>query len=406
MSDFFQDSHTTTFHRLGPHMPLEKMESILRNFTPSRPVALIIPSLFSELKGPALPKIVEELSGADYLRRIIVSIDKASEKEFQYARDFFSDLPQETDIIWNDGPRIQNIIKLLKKNNFDIGPQGKGRGAWMAFGYILAKRDTYAMALHDADILTYKREMLARLIFPIVHPGCDFEFSKGYYSRISTKMHGRVTRLLIFPLVQALLHIIQKDDFIRYLRSFRYPLAGEFAVVNNLVRRCRLPYNWGLEIGVISEVYRNSSKKRICQVELADEFDHKHSKLEKGNMAGGLGKMAVDIILMLYATLASMGHVLNSGFFNTLNSTYLRIAQDFIDKYYHDSLINGLKFDRHAEGVAVETFRQCLMSASAQYTQNPFEVQSMPTWNRVVAALPEIFIELEKGVQADNGKVE
>ena len=83
----------------------------------------------------------------------------------------------------------------------------------MAFGYVLAKRDTYAIALHDADIKTYSREMLARLIFPIVHPGCDYEFSKGYYSRISNRMHGRVTRLLIFPLVQSISQIIGKNNF-------------------------------------------------------------------------------------------------------------------------------------------------------------------------------------------------
>ena len=244
--------------------------------------------------------------------------------------------------------------------------------------------------------------MLARLIFPLVHPGCDFEFSKGFYSRISNKMHGRVTRLLVFPLIQALALLIARNDFIRYLRSFRYPLAGEFAIVNNLVRRCRLPYNWGLEIGVLSEVYRNSAKKRICQVDLADLFDHKHSNLVAGDMKGGLGKMAVDIILMMFSTLASMGHILSREFFNTLSSTYLRTAQEFITKYYHDSLINGLHFDRHAEGVAVETFRECLAHACEQFLENPFEVQSIPTWNRVVAAIPSIFDKLEVAVEEDN----
>jgi glucosyl-3-phosphoglycerate synthase len=207
---------------------------------------------------------------------------------------------------------------------------------------------------------------------------------------------------MLFPLIQALSQLIAADDYIRYLRSFRYPLAGEFAVVNNLVRRCRLPFNWGLEVGVLSEVYRNSSKKRICQVDLVDFFDHKHSSLVQGNMEGGLGKMAVDIILMLFSTLASMGHILSREFFNTLSSTYLRTAQEFIMKYYHDSLINGLYFDRHAEMVAVETFRECLSHACDQFLENPFEVQSMPTWNRVVAAVPDIFVQLKKAVETDN----
>ena len=112
--------------------------------------------------------------------------------------------------------------------------------------------------------------------------------------------------------------------------------------------------------------------------------------------------MAVDIILMMTSTLASMGHILSREFFNTLSSTYLRTAQEFITKYYHDSLINGLYFDRHAEGVAVETFRECLTHAFEQFLENPFEVQSIPTWNRVVAAIPTIFDKLEIAVEEDN----
>jgi len=402
MSDFFQDNHITTFHSLGNKMSLEKLEADIRKFTPRRPVALIIPSLFSELEGTALPAIIEDLKSADYIKRIVVSLDKANRDEFNYAKEFFSQLPQDLKIIWNDGPRMKSVMRLLDKHEIPTGPQGKGRGAWLAFGYVLSKRDTFAMALHDADIVTYDRQMVARLIFPVIHPGCDFEFSKGYYSRISQKMHGRVTRLLVFPLIQALALLIARNDYIRYLRSFRYPLAGEFAIVNNLVRRCRLPYNWGLEIGVLSEVYRNSSKKRICQVDLADLFDHKHSNLVAGDMKGGLGKMAVDIILMLFSTLASMGHILSREFFNTLSSTYLRTAQEFITKYDHDSLINGLVFDRHAEGVAVETFRECMTHACEQFLDNPFEVQSIPTWNRVVAASPSIFEKIEGAVEEDN----
>jgi len=402
MSDFFQDSHITAFHSLGNKMTLDNLENQLRTFAPVRPVALVIPSLFSELEGVALPGIVEHLKGADYIKRIIISLDRADQSQFKHAKKFFSVLPQELSIIWNDGERLQEIFKILDHNEVPVGPQGKGRGAWMAFGYALAKRDTYAIALHDADIITYGRQILARLIFPIVHPGCDYEFSKGYYSRVSNKMHGRVTRLLVFPLIQALSLLIVRNDFIRYLRSFRYPLAGEFAVVNNLVRRCRLPYSWGLEVGVLSEVYRNSATKRICQVDLADIFDHKHSELIQGNMESGLGKMAVDIILMLFATLASMGHIMSREFFNTLSSTYLRTAQEYITKYYHDSLINGLYFDRHAEGVAVETFRECIIHACNQFSENPFEVQSIPTWNRVVAAVPDIFVQIEAAVEEDN----
>ena len=59
-------------------------------------------------------------------------------------------------------------------------------------------------------------------------------------------------------------------------------------------------------------------------------------------------------------------------------------------------------FDRHAEGVAVETFRECLTHACEQFLENPFEVQSIPTWNRVVAAIPSVFEKIEAAVEEDN----
>jgi len=129
MSDFFQDSHITTFHKLADLMTLEKLEEDIRTFTPSRPVALLIPSLYSELEGKALPGIIKQLKQADYIKRIVVSLDKANRDEFTDAKKFFGELPQDLKILWNDGPRIKSIIRTLEKHEVSIGPQGKGRGA-------------------------------------------------------------------------------------------------------------------------------------------------------------------------------------------------------------------------------------------------------------------------------------
>jgi glucosyl-3-phosphoglycerate synthase len=124
--------------------------------------------------------------------------------------------------------------------------------------------------------------------------------------------------------------------------------------------------------------------------------------LNPTNLKTGLAKMAVDIILMIFSTMSSMGHELSRSFLNTLNSTYVRFAQDFLSKYYYDSLINGLEFDRHAEGIAIETFKECLINASEEFLSKPFEVPTIPTWNRVVAAVPNIFVDIEEAVETDN----
>ena len=61
-----------------------------------------------------------------------------------------------------------------------------------------------------------------------------------------------------------------------------------------------------------------------------------------------------------------------------------------------------MEFDRHAEGIAIETFKECLIHASEEFLAKPFEVPTIPTWNRVVAAVPDIFVKIEEAVETDN----
>ena len=74
-------------------------------------MGIILPSLFSELEGPALQNIVEELKYVPYLDHIVIGLDKANEQQFRYALQFFSGLPQEFSILWNDGPSMKKIHK-------------------------------------------------------------------------------------------------------------------------------------------------------------------------------------------------------------------------------------------------------------------------------------------------------
>ena len=118
----------------------------------------------------------------------------------------------------------------------------------------------------------------------------------------------------------------------------------------------RIPADWGLEVGVLTEVYRNCSLKRICQVELTDNYDHKHQDLSAEDPTRGLHRMVVDIASSLIRNLASYGVEFDSGFLNTLTAAYRRMAQDAIASYSDDATLNGLVFDRHEEELAVETF--------------------------------------------------
>lgn len=401
MADFYQTGVVATLHKLGK-VNLEKIEAELTWYTQERPVALVLPSLFSELKGDALKGIVSELKEVKYIKEIVVTLGPTTEKEFKIAKQFFSVLPQKTKIIWNTGKRMEKIYKAIKSADLPVGEPGKGRSAWMAYGYILSQHKFNALALHDCDILTYNRELLARLCYPVINPNLDYEFCKGFYSRVTDKMHGRVTRLLVAPLLRSLQKIIGYHPLLVFFDSFRYPLAGEFSMDVDLARVNRIPGDWGLEVGVLAEVYRNTSPRRVCQVDIAENYEHKHQELSPEDASKGLHKMCVDICKTLFRTLASEGIVFSEGFFKTLVATYMRTAQDMLKRYEDDAAINGLFFDRHEESLAVETFTSGIKKAAEIITEDPLGVPLIASWDRVTSAIPEILFKIREAVEEDN----
>lgn len=401
MSDFYQTGVVTTLHRLGPPNA-DRLERELVRLVRERPVALVLPSLYSELEGKALPHIVDELCKVPYVSQIVISLDRADKKQFHQAREFFSRLPQVHRIIWNDGPRLRSLFELLPKHDLSFGEQGKGRGTWVAHGYVLAQGQARVIAIHDCDILSYDREMLARLVYPIVNRQFDYRFCKGFYSRITDRMHGRVTRLMMTPLIRSLQRTVGQLPLLGYLDSFRYILAGEFSMDADLPRVNRIPSDWGLEIGVLAEVYRNVAVQRVCQVDLAGNYEHKHQPLSEQNPEAGLMKMAVDISKSLFRTLAGEGVILSEGLFKSLVASYKRTAEDTIERYHADAAINGLEFDRDNEEKAVETFTRAIRLAGEYFLKDPLGAPLIPNWNRVTAAIPGFLSSLSEAVEEDN----
>jgi glucosyl-3-phosphoglycerate synthase len=271
----------------------------------------------------------------------------------------------------------------------------------MAYGYLLSKRDCQVIALHDCDIVNYDRQLLARLCYAVAHPLLSFDFCKGYYARVTDRMHGRVTRLFMAPLIRALEGMAPGNPYLRFLDSFRFPLAGEFAMDIDLARVNRIPGDWGLEVGVLAEIFRNCATARTCQVDLMDNYEHKHQALSTEDPAKGLSRMAADIAKSIFSTLAAEGLVFTADHFHSLEVRYVRMAQDTIARYYADALLNGLKFDRHAEELAVAVFARSLSAAAAEFVSNPRGLTLIPNWNRVLAALPEFFELLQDAVEKD-----
>ncbi len=404
MADFHQNGNITTLHNLRTRS-VEEMEHELSVFAETRKISLILPCLYSELEGQAMPNILKELSKVEYLHRIIIGLDAANEAQYKHAKEFFKGLNQNHIVIWNDSPRMLALGQRLRENGLAPKEQGKGKNVWSSLGYLMGCADSSVMAIHDCDILTYDKEMLARLVYPMANPTFPYQVSKGFYPRIGDgKINGRVTRLLMSPLLIALNRVIGSRDYIDYLRSFRYPLSGEFAMRTSILPDLRIPSDWGLEIGVLSEAWRNLAPKAVCQVEISDAYDHKHQQLSPEEANAGLNRMSTDICKAIFRKLAADGTVFTPNVFRTLKATYYRSALDLLEAYYNDAKMNGLSIDRHTEETTIELFAENIVRAGQIFLDNPHETPFIPTWNRVHSADPTFISDMAAAAKADEAE--
>lgn len=401
MADFYQNGIITTLHNLSDRST-EELEKELIGFSRRRPMTLVLPCLYSELSGPAMPRILEHLCDVPYLSEIVIGLDRANEDEFRHAISFFSGLPQHHRILWNDGPRLKAIDQCLKEMDLAPSETGKGCNVWYCLGYVLACDQAQAVALHDCDIVTYDRSLLARLFYPVANPNFNYAFCKGFYARVADgTINGRVSRLLVTPLIRALKKVLGPMDYLDYLDSYRYPLAGEFSMRMDVLNDIRIPSDWGLEIGVLSEMNRNYATNRICQVDIADAYEHKHQDLSEADDSTGLSRMSIDISKAIFRKLATNGIVMTSETFRSIKATYFRIALDFIETYHNDAVINGLSLDIHKEEQAVELFAENIIKAGKQFLEHAMETPFIPSWNRIISAIPDISATLKQAVEDD-----
>jgi glucosyl-3-phosphoglycerate synthase len=227
-----------------------------------------------------------------------------------------------------------------------------------------------------------------KMLYPIIEPKLDFFFSKGYYARInadSKKLYGRIHRLFINPLLEVLQEKLRYSRFITYLQSFSYPLAGEMALYSDLATHLRVPCDWGLELGLLSEVYRNASYGRICQIDLGF-YDHRHKQIETNELM----KTAEDSFIALLRTLTETENIdISEPFLTSLHVAYRRLAQDKIRQYHADATCNNLNFDRHEEEATVDSLSSVIITGGRKYLANPIRAQ-LPDWLRTISAMSNI----------------
>ena len=405
MSDFFQNGIVTTIHDLdgrGEGALESAVESALAR-AGAAPLTLVLPCLHAELRGPALEPLVRRLATIPWLGEIVIGLDRADRDGFREALALFGLLPQPHRVIWNDGPRVSALLDGLARERLAPAERGKGSNIWLCLGLVQAGGRAEVVALHDCDVVGFTPRMLARLVFPLLLPDGGFVFSKAYYPRISDgTMYGRVCRLFVTPLIRALRRCLPPTRYLEFLDSFRYPLSGECALRIGAARRLHLPCDWGMEIGVLTEVFRDHSTRAICQVDVAAAYDHKHQPFPSSDRPDeGLGRMGRDIALGLFRGLAAQGVVLDLPLVRVLVNAYQRIVLDLLDSHAADAAINGLRIDRGAETRAVDCFAGCLLEAGRRFVEDDRLPPLTPTWDEVCQRVPDAAARLAAAVAAD-----
>jgi len=424
------------------------LKSQLRLHSKWKKTVLIIPLLASEYTEPAnLPvfrNILNQLKGVTYLSSIIFGLDKATEEEAFALKGLIKTSGIRNYLIqWNDGPGFSGIYRQLNEAGFNIHQPGKGKNMFLSFGIAIALGG-HSIGLIDADIRTFKRTQLDRLLYPVV--ALNYDFSKAYYARIMDReIFGRVKRLLLDPLLFALKRKFteSRDEkmlrLIEFLLGFKYQLSGEVAFHVDLLKRMRFATNWGVEIFTLIEVYRKASS--TAQVMFSREpFDHKHQEVSAEDRTKGLNRMGIDIVTTLMnALIVEEGLEISDTFFRDLAVTYQAVAEEQIRKYSDDASFSNLKYNRDYEEYLVKSvFRNSILKAGEVLTapyrmtekflrlinshsefkrfledglaeavleverkteQSLFEVPQTVSWERVSNKLPRIFYDLIEVVE-------
>lgn len=354
MSDFHQHGLISTLQELGPGNRAH-LETELGEFAARSPIALILPCHGRDLGEPALESIIRELAEATFLSEIVVSMNGLDEVAYGVAQAKFSKLSQRYRLLWNDGPELRPLYEA--RGHYG---EGKGFNVWAASDLLCREGKCHWLVTQDCDVMSFQCSTLARLCYASVCLG--YEFSKMYYSRVTDRIYGRVSRLFLAPLLQALIRVSGHHPLLDFLLSFRYPLSGECVMHRSLAERLFFSKGWGLEIGILCEVFRRVSPRKVCQVGGNSHYDHKHQPMS--GPSGGLEAMAREIALILFRNLSMEGIRIDGSFLSAVRSAYTSEASEALVRFQNLARINGLPFLLDEERTNVKLFARALDAAA------------------------------------------
>jgi glucosyl-3-phosphoglycerate synthase len=174
-------------------------------------------------------------------------------------------------------------------------PMGKGDALWRSL--LCLRGDIIIWA--DSDIRNFHPRFVYGIIGPILaRPGIGFV--KGFYQRpIKAESHllpsggGRVTELVARPLLSL---------FYPELSALIQPLSGEYGGERKILERIPFFSGYGVEIGMIIDIYSRFGMEVIGQVDLV-ERQHRNQSIP------ALGRMSFQVMQAVLIRLREEGRV-------------------------------------------------------------------------------------------------
>ncbi|MFB6153920.1 MAG: glycosyl transferase family 2 [Halodesulfurarchaeum sp.] len=340
----YSQERITTLHDFGdanPPAPLSR-------------ATVIVPVTYRDFAGLAPERVFSSLASLEPAE-VVVPVRAPAEWVGEIGRWLEGfDLPLR--MLWCNAPEV---TELLDGVNLD-GSDGKGRDVWLAVGLAT---DAEFIALHDADVRSHESRDVRKLLFPLER---GFSFVKGYYARVENgQLYGRLLRLLFEPLVRTIAGETTAP-LVQYLDSFRYALAGEMAMTASLARELRFQRQWGLEVGLLGEAFREAGFDGTAQVDLG-RHEHEHRAISGPS---GLSDMSEGVVLALLRILDEQGVDVDT---QSIKQTYRSTATGIIQQYRADATFNDLSYDLEHEREQI--------SAYAEAITEPGPDDRLPAWS-------------------------
>jgi glucosyl-3-phosphoglycerate synthase len=172
------------------------------------------------------------------------------------------------------------------------------------------------------------------------------------------------------------------------------------------VKEIRFPSDWGVETGMMADVFRLCEPHRVCQVDIAETYDHKHQDLSEKDPLGGLNKMACDVTLCLLRTISAGAEIPISIDPQKLVTNYLRLAREMMRFYSADARINLLQYDSALEDQTATMFASAIARAISIFSRTPAQPAGTPGWSEIEARLPGTATAIAEAVRLDEAQAD